>query len=105
MNNMLNKFNLKKVIIVTLMLLSCIFILISCDELDESPADISRFERLPYNDAVAGWSVKYYADKETDVVYICRGDGGISALFNADGSPVLRNEFIKSAKKYLKDND
>ena len=58
-----------------------------------------RFETLPYSDATGSYSIGYCRDKITNIVYIYRGSGGISPLYNADGEPMTYDEFMEDIEK------
>lgn len=58
-----------------------------------------RFESLPYREEAGGHSIGYCRDKKTDIVYVYRGTGGISVLYNADGEPMTYDEFMEEVEE------
>ena len=61
--------------------------------------DGGRFEDLPYREGIGGYGIGYCRDKETDIIYVYRGSGGISVLYNTDGEPMTYDEFMEEIEE------
>ena len=85
-----------KKIICALLICVGIFGMIGCNP---ETIEGGRFEALPYTESIHGYTVGYCRDKITNIIYICRGNGGISPLYNADGEPMTYDEFMEDIEE------
>ena len=86
---------MKKLICILLVGLT-LFGFTSCKD---EPINGGRFEDLPYGESVGRYSVGYCRDKKTDIIYVYRGTGGISVLYNLNGEPMTYDEFMEDIKE------
>ena len=61
--------------------------------------DGGRFKDLPYSGCINGNRIGYCRDKKTDIIYVYRGSGGMSVLYNADGEPMTYDELMEDIEE------
>ena len=87
------KSNFRAVVCIVLMLFMIATIFFGCAKDDKLAGEISnRFVRLSSRSNLSDYSYAIYVDSETRVMYVVISGGssaGITALLNADGTPML----------------
>lgn len=92
---------MKKIICILLIATMAVIGFAGCN-CNASAIEDNRFEKLLYSDHMGAYKIVYYRDVKTDVIYMFTSDmdcGGICPLYNADGTPILYDEFMASMEE------